>query len=68
MWPGYDGKQPIDPDKLGEALVALSKLATPPQFFVAGPDALDAVRPIMEARLKDMQTYEKLSEAMGGPG
>ena len=64
MWSGYDGKQPNDPDKLGEALVELSKLAKPPQFFAAGPDALDAVRPVMEARLKDMRDHEALSSAM----
>ena len=64
MWSSYDGKQPNDPDKLGEALVELSKLAKPPQFFAAGPDALDAVRPVMEARLKDMRDHEALSSAM----
>jgi len=66
MWSGYDGKQPNDPDKLGEALVKLSNIAAPPQFFAAGPDALDAVRPVMEARLKEMQEHEELSKAMVG--
>lgn len=64
MWSGYDGKQPNDPDKLGEALVKLSNMPAPPRFFIAGPDALDAVRLVMEARLKDMQEYEDLSKAM----
>lgn len=53
MWSGYVGKQPNDPDKLGEALVKLSNMAAPPRFFVAGPDALDAIGPVMEARLKE---------------
>lgn len=66
MWSGYDGKQPNDPDKLGEALVKLSNMAAPPHFFAAGPDALDAVRPVMEARLKDMREHEELSKAMTG--
>ena len=64
MWSAYDGKQPNDPDKLGEALVELSNLKTPPQFFAAGPDALDKIRPVMEARLKDMQAHEQLTKAM----
>jgi NAD(P)-dependent dehydrogenase (short-subunit alcohol dehydrogenase family) len=63
MWSAYDGAQPNDPDKLGEALVELSRLTTPPQFFAAGPDALEAVRPVMEARLKDMRDHEALSSS-----
>jgi NAD(P)-dependent dehydrogenase (short-subunit alcohol dehydrogenase family) len=66
MWSGYDGKQPNDPEKLGEALVKLSNMIAPPRFFAAGPDALGAVRPVMEARLKDMQEHEDLSNAMVG--
>ncbi len=66
MWSGYDGKQPNDPDKLGEALVKLSNMPKPPRFFAAGPDALEAVRPVMEARLKDMRAHEDLSRAMVG--
>jgi NAD(P)-dependent dehydrogenase (short-subunit alcohol dehydrogenase family) len=66
MWSGFDGKQPNDPDKLGEALLKLSNMPAPPRFFVAGLDALDAVRPVMEARLTDMQAHEDLSKAMVG--
>src|SRR5579871_3773620 len=66
MWSGYDGKQPNDPDKLGEALVKISTMTAPPRFFVAGPDALDAVRSVMEARLNDMREHEDLSKAMVG--
>jgi NAD(P)-dependent dehydrogenase (short-subunit alcohol dehydrogenase family) len=66
MWSGYDGKQPNDPDKLGEALVKISNMAAPPRFFAAGPDALDVIRPVMEARLKDMREHEALSKAMVG--
>ena len=65
MWSGYDGKQPNDPEKLGEALVKLSNMLAPPRFFAAGPDALGAVRPVMEARLKDMQEHEDLSNCDG---
>jgi NAD(P)-dependent dehydrogenase (short-subunit alcohol dehydrogenase family) len=66
MWSGYDGKQPNDPDKLGEALVKLSRMTAPPRFFAAGPDALDVIRPVMEARLNDMREHEALSKAMVG--
>jgi hypothetical protein len=62
--PDYDGKQPNDPDKLGEALVKLRDMPMPPRFFAAGPDALDAIRPVLEARLDDMQKHEALSKAM----
>ena len=65
MWSGYDGKQPERSGQAGRgALVKLSNMPAPPRFFVAGPDALDAVRPVMEARLKDMQEHEDLSKVV----
>jgi NAD(P)-dependent dehydrogenase (short-subunit alcohol dehydrogenase family) len=43
MWSPYAGKQPGDPDKLGQALVKLAGMDTPPRVFVAGSDALAVV-------------------------
>jgi NAD(P)-dependent dehydrogenase (short-subunit alcohol dehydrogenase family) len=63
MWSPYDGKQPGDPNKFGNALVQLSQMATPPQVFVAGSDGLDAVTPAIEARLKDMRDHKALSSS-----
>ena len=64
MWSPYDGKQTGDPDKLGEALVVLSKMSTPPRVFAAGADALEAIRPVLEGRMADMRAHEALTRAM----
>ena len=64
MWSPYDGKQTGDPAKLGEALVQLSRMASPPKVFAAGADALEAIRPVLESRLADMQAHQELSAAM----
>jgi NAD(P)-dependent dehydrogenase (short-subunit alcohol dehydrogenase family) len=61
MWSPYDGKQPGDPRKFGNALVQLSKMDKPPRVFVAGSDGLDAITPAIEARLKDMRDHKVLS-------
>src|SRR5260370_25243576 len=34
MWSPYDGKQPGDPAKLGDALVKLAAMQNPPQAFI----------------------------------
>jgi hypothetical protein len=41
----------------------LTRMATPPQVFVAGSDALAAVTPVVEGRLKDMRAHEALSRS-----
>jgi hypothetical protein len=61
MWSPYDGKQPGDPEKFGEALVKLSQMAAPPPIFVAGSDGIEAIRPAIELRLKAMRELEALS-------
>ena len=63
MWSPYRGTQPNDPGKLGEILVKISAMTKPPKVFVAGPDALAAIRPAIEARLKETHAYEELSKA-----
>jgi NAD(P)-dependent dehydrogenase (short-subunit alcohol dehydrogenase family) len=63
MWSAYDGTQPGDPARLGDAIVELIGMATPPQVFVAGSDALAAVTPVLEARLKDIRAHAMLSRS-----
>jgi NAD(P)-dependent dehydrogenase (short-subunit alcohol dehydrogenase family) len=63
MWSPYDGKQTGSPDKLGDALVELTRMANPPQVFVGGSDGLAMVTPAIEARLKDMSNHEALSRS-----
>jgi NAD(P)-dependent dehydrogenase (short-subunit alcohol dehydrogenase family) len=66
MWSSYDGKQPNDPATLGEAIVQIVAMSDPPRVFVAGSDALGAIRPVLEGRLAEMRAYESLSRASGG--
>lgn len=63
MWSPYDGKQTGSPDKLGDALVELTRMANPPQVFVGGSDGLAMVIPAVEARLKDMRDHDALSRS-----
>jgi len=66
MWSGYDGAQPNDPGKLGEALVELARMAAPPRVFAAGSDAIAAIVPVLEGRLAEMKAHEALSRFSGG--
>jgi hypothetical protein len=66
MWSPYAGKQPGDPNKLGHVLVELVGMDTPPRVFVAGSDALAAVGPAVEARLKAVHAHEALSRSTDG--
>jgi NAD(P)-dependent dehydrogenase (short-subunit alcohol dehydrogenase family) len=66
MWSHYDGTQPGDPAKLGDALVKIAAMQNPPKVFAAGSDALDTIRPAIEERLRDMRAYEMLSKGMEG--
>jgi NAD(P)-dependent dehydrogenase (short-subunit alcohol dehydrogenase family) len=63
MWAPYDGKQTGSPDKLGDVLVELTRMANPPQVFVGGSDGLAMVVPAVEARLKDMREHDALSRS-----
>jgi NAD(P)-dependent dehydrogenase (short-subunit alcohol dehydrogenase family) len=66
MWSPYAGKQPGDPEKLGQVLVKLTGMETPPRVFVAGSDAIEAVAPAVEARLKAVHAFEELSKSTTG--
>ena len=63
MWSPYDGKQTGSPDKLGDAVFELTRMANPPQVFVGGSDGVAMVTPAVEARLKDMRDHDTLSRS-----
>jgi NAD(P)-dependent dehydrogenase (short-subunit alcohol dehydrogenase family) len=65
-WSVYDGQQPNDPAALGEALVQIADMDHPPKVFAAGGDALDAIMPVVEARLAELRAHADLSNAAGG--
>lgn len=62
----YAGKQPGDPDKLGQVLVKLAGMETPPRLFVAGGDAIEMIAPAVQARLKAVYALEDLSTSTAG--
>jgi NAD(P)-dependent dehydrogenase (short-subunit alcohol dehydrogenase family) len=63
MWSKYDGTQPNDPVKLGKIVVEIAGMEKPFKLFVAGPDALELVTPVIEERLKTMQDNAELSKS-----
>ena len=66
MWSPFAGTQPNDPGKLGEILLQLADMGTPPRIFVAGPDAVETVGSTVEARLKAVHAFEQLSKSTHG--
>ena len=66
MWSPYNGKQQGDPVKLGDALVKIAGMENPPRLFAAGSDALAAITPAIEERLKVTRAYEELSKSTDG--
>ena len=66
MWSPYHGKQQGDPVRLGDALVKIGGMENPPRLFAAGSDALAAIAPAIEERLKVTRAYEELSKSTDG--
>jgi NAD(P)-dependent dehydrogenase (short-subunit alcohol dehydrogenase family) len=66
MWSPYAGRQPGDPDKLGEVLVKLTGMEAPPRLFVAGGDAIEMIAPAVQARLAAVHAFEELSRSTAG--
>lgn len=66
MWSGYHGTQQGDPDKLGDVLVQIAGMETPPQQFVAGSDALAVTKQFVEARLEGVRAFGDLSKSTDG--
>ena len=66
MWSPYNGTQAGNPTKLGEALVQIAGMNNPLKLFVAGSDALQAITPVVEDRLKAMKDNAGLSNSTDG--
>lgn len=66
MWSAYNGTQQGDPAKLGEALVTIAGMASPPKQFYAGSDAVAGIRASLEARLQEIRAHEALSKSTDG--
>jgi len=58
-WKQYarDGKQTGNPAALGEVLVKLAAMDNPPKQFMAGADAIEAVEPVLQGRLAEIEAY-----------
>jgi NAD(P)-dependent dehydrogenase (short-subunit alcohol dehydrogenase family) len=67
MWSKYSGAQPNDPAKLGEIIVKIARMEKPLKLFVAGPDALELVTPVIEERLRSMQENAEMSKSTTFP-
>jgi NAD(P)-dependent dehydrogenase (short-subunit alcohol dehydrogenase family) len=65
-WSGYHGTQQGDPAKLGDVLVKIAGMDSPPKQFLAGSDALAMVKPVLEGRLEELRAYEDLSKSTDG--
>lgn len=66
MWSAYNGTQSGDPEKLGEALVKIAAMASPPRQFYAGSDAIAMIKPSLEARLQEVDEHAALSGSTDG--
>src|SRR5580765_336248 len=53
MWSKYNGTQPNEPAKPGNAPVKIARMQNPPKVFAAGSDALSTIPPAIENRLGD---------------
>ncbi|HEY1541730.1 MAG TPA: oxidoreductase [Xanthobacteraceae bacterium] len=65
---GQNGRQPGDPAKAADAMIAVVEDAKPPRRLVLGADAYDVLERIMAARMADIARYRALGEATGFPG
>jgi NAD(P)-dependent dehydrogenase (short-subunit alcohol dehydrogenase family) len=65
-WAPYDGAQPGDPDKLGQALVTIAAMDKPLKLFLAGSDAVEVLTPVVEERLNAIKDNEALSRSTDG--
>jgi NAD(P)-dependent dehydrogenase (short-subunit alcohol dehydrogenase family) len=64
---GQDGRQPGDPAKAAEAMIAVVEDKTPPRRLVLGPDAYAVLDRTYAARAADISRYRSLGEATNYP-
>ncbi|HZP76800.1 MAG TPA: oxidoreductase [Pseudolabrys sp.] len=60
---GQNGRQPGDPAKAAEAMIAVVDDPSPPRRLVLGGDAYDVLDRTMAARMADIDRYRALGEA-----
>lgn len=65
-WQGYHGNQGGDPAKLGQALVRIAAMDSPPRQFFAGSDAVQGVTADLRARLAEVEAHHALSVSTDG--
>jgi len=63
MQQAYDGKQPGDPRKGAQAILAVVNAKDPPLRLALGRDALAAIEQADRARLAELQQWRELSES-----
>ena len=56
-----DGRQPGDPAKLAQAIIALTRMADPPVHLVMGPDAYAAIKGRMDEMLASMEQHKEMT-------
>ena len=66
QWEGYHHKQSGDPAKLGQALVQLAGMASPPKQFFAGSDAVTGITADLKPRLAEVEAHQALSASTDG--
>lgn len=62
---GQNGRQPGDPAKAAEAMIAVVDDPKPPRRLVLGADAYNVLDSIMAVRMADIARYRAIGEATG---
>jgi len=59
----YDGRQPGDPARAAQAILAVAAMDAPPLRLALGSDALASIRAADQARLAELERWRALSES-----
>lgn len=65
-WQTYNGIQPGDLAKLGNALVQIAAIESPPKQFFAGSDAVAGITADLKGRLAEVDANQVLSASTDG--
>ena len=65
---GQNGRQPGDPAKAAQAMIAIVNDPKPPRRLVLGADAYDVLDRTMAARMADISRYRPMGEKTGFEG
>jgi NAD(P)-dependent dehydrogenase (short-subunit alcohol dehydrogenase family) len=64
---GYSGKQPGDPAKAAQAMIAVYERPDPPRHIVLGAFGIDAVTKALKARLDEIESQRAIAVAADFP-